>query len=501
MVSRPDARRSWRVRVRQDRTGEVLGAGVLVDARHVLTCAHVVRDEVVVDMVGLPGGRVVPAHPVEGHYVPAVDDRGDVALLRLDTPQPAAAVARLRRVALTPSRPVSALGYPGGLDGGVWTRMVLVGPTGSEWVQLNLRSSTEQRVRAGFSGAGVVDDETGDVLGVVVAANRGESASLAWMIPVDAVAVHLPLVGGWVVGETGIDPSFTAIGRPTGLTGEASRWLDWIRRRTDGAVVVIVVGADREAVRKAVAASSGPSDNGSGPGVDIALDVNGRTVEEVARRVADRAGLVVGPDENASARLRAGTPPMTVVLDGVDRAVHPGELVDGVLRPIVEGGGRLVLGFERADSPSLVAARGLVAGVVEDRVARLAARVDALPDDVEWRVRLSALRRAARVDPERVAGALARFERGLRRVEVQVGHKHAAAAQVADDRGLLGATRAMANERGYAEHPGLAARYRAAEAALNRDPVDPAAVHAAVRAYQAEVRRVLAEGGPRGDVP
>lgn len=90
------AEHPWRVGV----SGDTRGAGVLLDERHVLTCAHVVGGEdervSVASSVCLPewrtGARVVP-----GSWVFGGGDtrRGDVALLELDDPAPCGAHARL----------------------------------------------------------------------------------------------------------------------------------------------------------------------------------------------------------------------------------------------------------------------------------------------------------------------------------------------------------------------------------------------------------------------
>lgn len=89
--------RPWRVRV-DDAAGDPCGAGVLLDDRHVLTCAHVVRYAGAAPGSGaVPGVRVssVACRPewtrtarvAPGTWVHDHDtQRGDVALLELDEP-------------------------------------------------------------------------------------------------------------------------------------------------------------------------------------------------------------------------------------------------------------------------------------------------------------------------------------------------------------------------------------------------------------------------------
>ncbi|CRK55122.1 putative glycine-rich protein [Alloactinosynnema sp. L-07] len=433
---------------------------------------------------------------------PTDDERGDVALLRLDVPQPRTAGAMLRRVALTWDRPVHTMGYPSGqgLEIGVWTRMTLAGKAGVEWLQMNRRSAQDQRVRAGFSGSGVADDATGDVLGIVVSEYTDDSAGLSWMLPVDAIVAHLPVVSEWVVGDSGIDPIFAARGRGE-LIGQAAEVAQWLRRRHDGAAVLIVLGPDLDAVRQAVAVSSSRSAPGEPVGgIDLALDVEGRTVDEVSRRIVDRAGLAVSGAESARDRLRAGAPPMTIVVDGLDAADEPEALLDEVLKPLVDSGTRLVLGFRDEDAASLAAAKSLADDTVSTRLEAIARRAEALaggPDGDEWRLNLRLLRKVAAVDSALVAGRLADVERRLVRAERRARKARSRSGAVADDRGLLAAWFVMAAEAGLDEDPGLDQVYRWADSLLSADPVDHAAAHAAVRAYQQAVREALAKGERR----
>ncbi|MBW4720394.1 trypsin-like peptidase domain-containing protein [Saccharothrix obliqua] len=475
--------------------GGVLGAGVLLDQEHVLTCAHVAlnTDHLAVDMVGLPGAPASTADIV-ACVPPSGDDRGDVAVLRLRHRQPAGHGATLRKAALTWDRHVHTLGYPygEGLDIGVWARMTLAAWAGSEWLQMNRRSDGEQRVRAGFSGSGVADDATGDVLGIVVSEYTDDDAGLAWMVPVAAIEAHLPLVSEWVVGDSGIDPIFTSADAAP-PADRVRHVLDWLARRHEGAAVLIVAGEDLTDLRHAVALSSA---GGAGE-PDLALDVAGRTAEEVSRRIVDRAGLAV--HGSSTERVREGTPPMTVVVDGVDQADQPRELFEDVFRPMVAGGARLVFGFRENDSAGLTAARALARDTVTARLDDFTTRVAALPPTGagDLATRLKLLRGTVPADWAAVAEQLPRFERALARVEH--GHRTARrlAAEVSDLRGLLEAWKARAGDGGLVEDIDTDAAYRVADALLSVVPVDLAAARAAVRRYQDVVRRALAEGGRR----
>ncbi|MEU5692444.1 serine protease [Actinosynnema sp. NPDC020468] len=498
-----EGRETWRVRVRGG--SRVLGAGVLVTGTHVLTCAHVVIgvEDLAVDLVELPGTPSSRARVVEELCVPPMDDeRGDVALLELATPQPASCAARLGRVALTWDRRVHALGYPAGdgLDMGVWTKMTLARHTGAEWLQMNRNSPNDLRVQRGFSGAGVADDATGDVLGIVVGEYTDDAVGLSWMLPVEAVVRHLPLVSEWVVGDTGIDAGFARSDGPPEALVEAGRIVEWLDRRRDGAAVLIVLGPDLAAARQAVALSGGLSDSGDGRavgGVDLALDVGGRTVEEVSRRIVERAGLAADGTSSSSDRLRAGTPPMAVVLDGVDEAEQPVALVHDVLEPMVEGGARLVLGFRHDDSPSLASARALRGRLLSARIDAIAERIAVLDDVATWRMRVTALRKAAAEDPDATANAVATLEKRLRRDERRLRRARSEQETASDDRRLVAARWAAVCEHGLSEDLALADERRRVEGALDATPFDPAFAREAVLAFEAAVRAAIAGKGSR----
>jgi serine protease Do len=504
----------WRVRVRsRGEPWRILGAGVLLGREHVLTCAHVAQaeEDLVVDLVGLEGIPSSAARITDGMCVPPMKDglRGDVALLVLATPQPYGIGATLRRVALTWDRPVRTFGYPAGLELGVWTRLTLAGRAGVEWLQMNRRSRDEQRVRAGFSGAGVVDETTRGVLGIVVSEYTDDAAGLSWMLPVEAIGTYLPRISEWVVGDSGIDPVLTPRVPDAGRARAVDAIADWLDRRDEGAAVLIVVGSDIDAVRQAVFLSSTPTASlGTRGMVDLALDVGGLSVEQVSHRIIHRAGLAEVGTTGAAERVRANAPPMTIVADGVDEAERPESLLDEVFKPLVDSGARLVLGFRHDDSASLAMARSLAADLVANRLDGFTERITKLIEAgrlrkagpvvsraADLRLRLSMLRRAATENSALVADRLVGFERRLAMAEHDLADADHRADAVAADEGLLDAAKAKAAAGGLAEHLGLAALHDSAVALLSADPVDQALAHAAVLAYLDAVRRELDGGG------
>ncbi len=170
-------------------TGEVVGAGFLIAADVVCTCAHVVARA-----LGIPdGAESAPNKPVDLDF-PLLGGRpsaratvvcwrrggADVALLRLD-----AAVEGARPVPLVDGTDVwghtfRALGYPAGADGGVWASGTLRAGQGSGWVQMEAHEPGP-RIVGGFSGSPVWDDLQDGVVGMTVAAHRGERT--AYLLP------------------------------------------------------------------------------------------------------------------------------------------------------------------------------------------------------------------------------------------------------------------------------------------------------------------------------
>lgn len=171
--------------------GAVIGAGFLVGADVVCTCAHVVARALGVPDTaeGVPEGQVCLDFPLlvgrpraRAGVLSWRRDGVDVALLRLD-----AAVEGARPVPLVDGTDVwghtfRALGYPAGADQGVWASGTLRAGQGSGWLQIQTQEPGP-RIAEGFSGAPVWDDAQDGVVGMMVAAHRGEPT--AYLVPSD----------------------------------------------------------------------------------------------------------------------------------------------------------------------------------------------------------------------------------------------------------------------------------------------------------------------------
>lgn len=369
----------WRVKVE----GCLRGAGVLLDERHVLTCAHVIGDED--GRVSVQGavnltvwrrtGRVVP-----GTWVYRNDDtsRGDVALLVLDDPAPSDLGTRLWHAPLSGGE-VRAYGYPEREPDGSWASATLGNSRGRgfELGQLNPVGAEVQWVEPGFSGAGVVmqkGSHTGHVIGIVVQEYHDQGVKHASLMPTGTILRYLPEdFAGYVTGQPPdrLGPSGGGLTELPGddvlqiaLTRELQRLL------TSGwtGTVVILGGAStgRQWLVRLVRTSDPgtrartPDDQFSAvPAdtilplgtIDAAYDARGKTVTEVIRYLAERFGLPLFPDRPDVIReLLRRRPPACIVIVGVDRAGSPSALIREVLRPLAVGarsrGLRLVLGFD-----------------------------------------------------------------------------------------------------------------------------------------------------------
>lgn len=179
-----------------DQCSEVIGTGILVSDRHVLTCAHVVASALgrkatdsnapsqqVPLQVGVICGlrkkqwAKVPAKPSGAKSNPfwipvkkagAQQQEEDIAILELSEPVP----FQYPKVTWSDNRQAGEIqffGFGGERDG-EWVKGEYMGP-GTNWDQINTNST---EVWKGFSGSGVYDPERGKLIGMLVAAQIGK---------------------------------------------------------------------------------------------------------------------------------------------------------------------------------------------------------------------------------------------------------------------------------------------------------------------------------------
>jgi hypothetical protein len=222
---------SWRVRV-YGADGTPRGAGILLPDNLVLTCAHVVDDaldgpaggprplaEIRIDFPGSRARRTYQARVTADGWFPADPDggQGDLAVLVIEDPVPPdVRPAQIRTWKDSAPASVAVFGHPAPLDDGVWATAQPKGRggPGSEWVQIDGVTVPGERVRSGFSGAGVIDEETGAVIGVVVAEHQLAVAKIAWMLPVEIVVRYWAPLAGHVQTDAADRPGASAAETP-----------------------------------------------------------------------------------------------------------------------------------------------------------------------------------------------------------------------------------------------------------------------------------------------
>jgi hypothetical protein len=547
------AEHGWRVRV----DGRRRGAGVLLDERHVLTCAHVVGDDS--EPVSVRSAVCRPEWSTTARVVPGSrayqgdTRRGDVALLVLDEATLCDAHVKLWCAPISGGR-VRAHGFPRAEPYGISVDAELAGDggRGGELGLLNRVRTDGQWIEPGYSGAGVMmldGEHAGRVIGIVVADFHNADARAAWMIPTETIREYLPDVAPFVAGEPTLrglsDGGLPELGRddilrialtreltrllsggwagtvvlPGGATGTGTGWLVRLVRTADPATRAGTMDAQF---------AGAPRDTVLGLGaIDAAYDARGRSLSEITHYLAERFGLP--PDEpDLIHRLLRRVPPACLVIVGVDRAESPDTLMREVLRPLAAAarsrGVRLVLGFDGPlpgkklpyevaldPEPLIGSSQHDVTGVdAEARVAELAAAEDdaaRLSSENERRFREPPALPRARAPRLRVRLAVARVTEPNPELTAICKAAVTALGQISsftqelrrlDEclenlRQTLEVNRERATRYFGAEDQPLADRYDQAARALWQAPIDLAAARMAVERYIAEVARRIGE--------
>lgn len=400
------AEHPWRVRV----AGRRRGAGVLLDERHVLTCAHVVGDAsqqvTVRSAVCRPEWRAT-ARVGPGSWVHRDDEtlRGDVTLLVLDEPAPCDARATLWLAPISGGM-VRAYGFPPAEPYGIPADAELGGDggRGGEFGLLNRVGAGRQWIEPGFSGSGVLKldgDHAGHVIGIIVADYRNADARAAWMMPIETILRYLPDIARYVSGEPADRLGASGSGLPELARGDTLRvaltrelaglltggwagtvvlpggggtgtaWLVRLVRTADPATRARTSDAELTAAPRDTVLELGT--------IDAAYDARGRSATEVTRYFSGRFGLPPDHPDPVREILRR-KPPACIVIDGADRAEDPGALLREVLRPLAVSarsrGVRLVLGFDGPAPENLPYEVSLDPEPIDGGSPRLAVAVD-----------------------------------------------------------------------------------------------------------------------------
>ncbi|MET0415249.1 MAG: trypsin-like peptidase domain-containing protein [Actinoplanes sp.] len=212
----------WQARI-VDGQGRLLGSGVLISDRYVLTCAHVLdRGEsrpTTTFRIGFPrsdaGFEIVGRVAVDGWFPGSSIDERDVAILELEQPATGVRHAGLSRGKRRGrGTAVEVFGHTRHLFNGVSVRAEIshtVGPK-NQRVQLSpTRDLAPEAVVAGFSGGGVLDMETGQVLGIVATTQADAERTVAFMIPMETVGAYWPRLFAWLDESVARESSVPAL--------------------------------------------------------------------------------------------------------------------------------------------------------------------------------------------------------------------------------------------------------------------------------------------------
>ncbi|MEH1841530.1 MAG: trypsin-like peptidase domain-containing protein [Nostoc sp.] len=190
-------------------SGKVIGAGLLVSQKYILTCAHVVADalglsrttaqmpdaEITLDFPLVAAKQLLQAKVVFWRPVNPSMAVEDIAGLELKHSPPNKALLEPLITSDDWARHrFRVLGFPGGQPDGVWATGVLRGRTAKGWVQVEDVKQAGYKLEPGFSGAPIWDGELQGIAGIAVAVdiNRPE-AKVGFMIPTQV------LVSAWSV--------------------------------------------------------------------------------------------------------------------------------------------------------------------------------------------------------------------------------------------------------------------------------------------------------------
>ncbi|WP_020389914.1 AAA family ATPase [Kribbella catacumbae] len=379
------------VRIRSLRTGEPVGAGVLLQGRLVLTCAHVVNtalgrpqfslsapDEAVVfDLPAQPElgrltARVAPATWTLG----AEDEPDDLALLSLDSPVLAPLDTPPLRTGVGIDQDFRCHGFPDGREEPVLAVGTVQGPMGPEfgWHQLVSRDTTGYRVERGFSGTPVwssAGSGSAMVIGIVVSEDSDPDKMVAGMLPLSRIA-RTPLLSDalaesalfdadaysshWepaVRGSRSARPGWYFTGRRTVLA-EVTRWLADRAGDEIGCVITGPPGSGKSAVLARLATASSAAFRSQHPqawrdappetlpaigSIQVAVHARDKGLAEICAAVAAAAGYDEDQPEQLVALLAARDEPFTLLIDALDEARDGGhEITQSLLQPLLVAG-------------------------------------------------------------------------------------------------------------------------------------------------------------------
>ncbi|GAB1691581.1 hypothetical protein [Krasilnikovia sp. M28-CT-15] len=139
----------------------------------------------------------------------------------------------------------------------------------------------------------------------------------------------LPLAPADAAGEPGPP-------RLTGRTAALTAIEGWLGAGRDAPAVQVVTGAAGSGKSAVLRMLTDPDRPGTRP--DLTLDAKGCTEDEILTRISAAAGAGTATVDALLAHLAGRTQPLTVLVDGVDEAADPPELIRAALLPLAVHG-------------------------------------------------------------------------------------------------------------------------------------------------------------------
>ena len=181
----------WRARI-DSSDGQTLGAGVLVDATRILTCAHVVTGRLAVQ-VTFPGAHTnLPATIAAKGPWERQGDSGDIAVVELLHPVdiPPARIAPLDSLRSLGGRKLRAQGFRyGHEEAGLYVTLrtdedLLLR---NEWLQAEVAADHLEHLGEGFSGSAAYFSDSGEVVGIITDADLDRGGRIGRILPVSMI--------------------------------------------------------------------------------------------------------------------------------------------------------------------------------------------------------------------------------------------------------------------------------------------------------------------------
>jgi hypothetical protein len=203
-------------------SGIPVGSGLILDAHHILTCAHVIRAatdgkptdpppwdrDIDIRLLPWRSGDPPKARLVQDAWktesAPGEDDLRDLALLRVETPLPKPKKYwGIYPGAHVPRSTVTIFAFPAGQPAGVRADIIFKGEVADGWWQADNTPAAQYKIQPGFSGSPLFEADTEHVFGLMAENERGD-ARVGFLIPGSVLLKFLAEVGD-TIGERAAD--------------------------------------------------------------------------------------------------------------------------------------------------------------------------------------------------------------------------------------------------------------------------------------------------------